>query len=647
MMPGKYAYISGESDFNFESEKIKLFIAFSFFAAAYLLKFFSSEFVSNIFFISGFLVCCFPLAKKVLKMLFEVLNKKAEPKILTDEKVLILVTAVSAIGISYYSEALIILILHTVGEIIEHMSLRESKRYLEEMLELKPQFARISIDEKEQKVAPETVNIGSTITVRPGETIPLDGKIIEGSSSVDTSVITGESVPKMVFPGKKVMAGMINVNGLLKISVEKPYGETSISKLTKLIDSMSLRKSKKERILDRFSKYYTPLIILAAIIYGFVIPLVTGNPFQEWTLKALMLLVISCPVVFVVSVPLAILTCIGRASKSGILIKGGEAIEKLHGVKTVIFDKTGTLTVGNFKIKEIVPVEGFEKNELLKIAALAEINSNHPIAEAINSEYQDGITEAVLNFEEVPGKGVIVQTSKGDILAGNSKLLLDEGINFEEIDTPETVVYISLNGKYRGYILIADELQSNVNEILEEINGLGIKRFIMLTGDNREISKKIYEEIKFDEFYTDLLPEEKLEIVKKIQSNYPDEKVAFIGDGINDAPSLMQADVGVAINKRSNDLTVETSDIVLLNDDFKSILELFEITKTNNSVVRINIFVPLIIKIILISTLFFNLTTMSLSFIILIDFIVEVLAILNSLISNRKISSNKLNYNMQ
>ncbi len=640
-MAGKYAYISGESDFDFESEKTRLFTGISFFAAAYLLKLFSTDFVSNIFFISGFLFCCYPLAKKVLKMIFDVLSKKAEPKILTDEKVLILVTAVSAVGINYYSEALTILILHIIGEIIEHMSLRESKRYIEEMLELKPQFARIIIDNNEQKISPEQVKIGSTIIVRSGETIPLDGKIVEGSSSVDTSVITGESVPKMVFPGKKVMAGMINVNGLLKIIVEKPYTETSISKLTKLIDSMSLRKSKKERLLDRFSKYYTPLIILAAIVYGFVIPLVTGNPFQEWTLKALMLLVISCPVVFVVSIPLAILTCIGRASKSGILIKGGEAIEKLHGVKTVIFDKTGTLTVGNFKIKEIVPVEGFKKEELLKIAALAEINSNHPIAEAINSEYQDGITEAVLNFKEVHGKGVNVQTSKGDILAGNSKLLLDEGIIFEEIDTPETVVYIALNGKYRGHILIADELQNNVNEILEEIKSLGIKRFIMLTGDNREISKKIYEEVKFDEFYTDLLPEEKLEIVKKIQSHYPDEKVAFIGDGINDAPSMMQADVGVAINKRSNDLTVETSDIVLLNDDFNSIMELFEITKTNNSVVRVNIFMPLIIKIILIATLFSSITMMSLSFIILIDFIVEVLAILNSLISNRKFSSNE------
>jgi Cd2+/Zn2+-exporting ATPase len=640
-MAGKYAYISGESDFDFESEKTRLFTGISFFAAAYLLKLFSTDFVSNIFFISGFLFCCYPLAKKVLKMIFDVLSKKAEPKILTDEKVLILVTAVSAVGINYYSEALTILILHIIGEIIEHMSLRESKRYIEEMLELKPQFARIIIDNNEQKISPEQVKIGSTIIVRSGETIPLDGKIVEGSSSVDTSVITGESVPKMVFPGKKVMAGMINVNGLLKIIVEKPYTETSISKLTKLIDSMSLRKSKKERLLDRFSKYYTPLIILAAIVYGFVIPLVTGNPFQEWTLKALMLLVISCPVVFVVSIPLAILTCIGRASKSGILIKGGEAIEKLHGVKTVIFDKTGTLTVGNFKIKEIVPVEGFKKEELLKIAALAEINSNHPIAEAINSEYQDGITEAVLNFKEVHGKGVNVQTSKGDILAGNSKLLLDEGIIFEEIDTPETVVYIALNGKYRGHILIADELQNNVNEILEEIKSLGIKRFIMLTGDNREISKKIYEEVKFDEFYTDLLPEEKLEIVKKIQSHYPDEKVAFIGDGINDAPSMMQADVGVAINKRSNDLTVETSDIVLLNDDFNSIMELFEITKTNHSVVRVNIFMPLIIKIILIATLFSSITMMSLSFIILIDFIVEVLAILNSLISNRKFSSNE------
>lgn len=640
-MAGKYAYISGESDFDFESEKTRLFTGISFFAAAYLLKLFSTDFVSNIFFISGFLFCCYPLAKKVLKMIFDVLSKKAEPKILTDEKVLILVTAVSAVGINYYSEALTILILHIIGEIIEHMSLRESKRYIEEMLELKPQFARIIIDNNEQKISPEQVKIGSTIIVRSGETIPLDGKIVEGSSSVDTSVITGESVPKMVFPGKKVMAGMINVNGLLKIIVEKPYTETSISKLTKLIDSMSLRKSKKERLLDRFSKYYTPLIILAAIVYGFVIPLVTGNPFQEWTLKALMLLVISCPVVFVVSIPLAILTCIGRASKSGILIKGGEAIEKLHGVKTVIFDKTGTLTVGNFKIKEIVPVEGFKKEELLKIAALAEINSNHPIAEAINSEYQDGITEAVLNFKEVHGKGVNVQTSKGDILAGNSKLLLDEGIIFEEIDTPETVVYIALNGKYRGHILIADELQNNVNEILEEIKSLGIKRFIMLTGDNREISKKIYEEVKFDEFYTDLLPEEKLEIVKKIQSHYPDEKVAFIGDGINDAPSMMQADVGVAINKRSNDLTVETSDIVLLNDDFNSIMELFEITKTNNSVVRVNIFMPLIIKIILIATLFSSITMMPLSFIILIDFIVEVLAILNSLISNRKFSSNE------
>ncbi len=636
-MTSKYGYISGEMDFNFERSKNSLVISFLFLIAGYVLQLFTSEMVYNLFFIAGYFTGGFILIREVFLMFRDVLTKGADIKILSSEKVLILITSLSALAINYCSEALLMLILHGIGEMIEHFSLRESKRYIEEMLDLKPDFARVITDGREEMTEPERVKPGDLISVRPGETIPLDGKIVEGTSSVDTSVITGESVPKMVFAGKKVMAGMINGNGLLKIVVEKPYEETSISKLTKLIDSMSLRKSKKERILDRFSKYYTPLIIIAAIIYGFVIPLVTGASFESWIGKALILLVIACPVVFVVSIPLSILTCIGRASKSGILIKGGESIEKLHGVKNVIFDKTGTLTMGNFKVKEVIPVTGFHKDELLKLAAMAEFNSNHPIAESINSAYDGGITETVLEFEEIPGNGIFAKTSKGDILAGNDRLMKRYSIEFEKVETPETIVYIALNGKYKGYILIADELQKNVNRILESIKDLGIKRFIMLTGDGREISKKIYEEIEFDEFYTDLMPEDKLEIVKKIQNDYRNEKVAFIGDGINDAPSLMQADVGIAISKKSNDLTVETSDIVLLNDDFESILELFEIAGNNNTVIRINMFMPLLVKTALMVTLILNLTSMSLWIIIFIDFVVEVLAIMNSLFSNRRI----------
>jgi Cd2+/Zn2+-exporting ATPase len=493
------------------------------------------------------------------------------------------------------------------------MAVNRSRKSISSLMDIRPDFANLKINDDIKKVDPEEVKIGDLIIVKPGEKVPLDGKIIEGNSMVDTSALTGESIPREVGLGDNILSGVINKNGLLTIEVEKAFGDSTVAKILDLVQNASSKKAPTENFITKFARYYTPAVVFSALALAIIPPFVIeGATFSDWIYRALAFLVVSCPCALVVSIPLGFFGGIGGASKNGILVKGGNYLEALNNVEIVVFDKTGTLTKGIFKVTEIKPENNILKDELIAYAAFAENYSNHPIATSILKAYGKEIaTDKVKNHEEISGHGVKVVVEGKEVLVGNYKLMNKENIFYNEVETIGTVVHVAVDKNYAGYIVISDEVKEDSLKAIKALKAIGVKKTVMLTGDNKAVGNKIAKELGLDEVYAELLPDQKVE---KLELLYKEKsakgKIIFVGDGINDAPVLARADIGIAMGGVGSDAAIEAADVVIMTDEPSKIASAIKIAKKTRSIVMQNIVFALGVKLIILVLVAFGLGTM-------------------------------------
>ncbi|WP_300280369.1 heavy metal translocating P-type ATPase [Peptacetobacter sp.] len=520
-----------------------------------------------------------------------------------DENFLMSIATVGAIAIGEYSEAVGVMLFYKIGEYLQQKAVGKSRKSISALMEIKAEFANLVKNGTMQKVDPEDVNVGDIIAVKPGEKIPLDGIVTDGEAMLDTSAITGESVLRDVKSGDEVVSGTINTNSLIYIKVTKEYSESTVAKILDMVENAGSRKSQTENFISKFCRYYTPIVVILALAVAFIPPIVIeGASFRDWIYRGLIFLVVSCPCALVLSIPLSFFGGIGTASKNGILIKGSNYLEAMRNVNTVVLDKTGTITKGVFKVTEIISND-VDKDEVLKFAAIAEANSNHPIAKSIMESYKKEFKEEInLNeidkYEEIAAYGIKAKYQGKTILAGSSKLLDSENIVYRKNDEQGTTVYIAVDGKYIGSIIISDELKEDSKKAIEDMKKSGISNIIMLTGDNESAASKIAKEVGIDKYYSGLLPNEKVEMLENIANENIKGNTAFIGDGINDAPVLARADVGIAMGGVGSDAAIEASDIVFMTDELSKVSIAKKISEKTNTIVWQNIIFAMSIKII-------------------------------------------------
>lgn len=547
-----------------------------------------------------------------------------------NEHFLMSIATLGAIAIDAMPEAVTVMLFYVVGELFQDIAVNRSRKSVKALLEIRPDYANIKTNGVIIRVSPTEVHPGQIIIVKPGEKIPLDGIIKEGNSFVDTSALTGESVPRAVKKSEIVLAGMINKGGMLTIEVSKEFGESSISKILELVENASSKKAETEKFITTFAKYYTPAIVFSALLLAVIPPLFfTGQTFSDWIYRSLVVLVVSCPCALVISIPLGYFGGIGGASRRGILVKGSNYLDALTKVKTIVFDKTGTLTKGEFKVAEIVNTNGYQKEDLLRYAAYAESHSSHPIAKSILDAYdakiqQDKITEV----NEIPGLGVRAKVNSDEVLIGNDKLLHQENIEHDTCDIEGTVVHVTVNKKYAGYLVISDSLKDDTVEAINELKKLKI-RTVMLTGDNNSTAEFYAKKLGINEFYSGLLPENKVEHIEDLLSSTKNGKVAFVGDGINDAPVIARADIGIAMGALGSDAAVETADVVLMTDSPMQVVKSIEIAKRTRTIVWQNIGFAMGVKLFFILLGAFGIATMWEA--VFGDIGVAIIAIINSM----------------
>ncbi|NLJ87624.1 MAG: cadmium-translocating P-type ATPase [Epulopiscium sp.] len=563
--------------------------------------------LSVILFVSAYILPITSLSKNILFLISYLLVGteillKAIKNILKgqifDENFLMSIATLGAFLIGEFPEAAAVMIFYQIGEFFQDMAVNKSRKSIKALMDFRPDYANLKVDNEIKKVSPEEVKVEDLIVVKPGEKIPLDGIIIEGSSSLDTSALTGESLPREVKVNDEVLSGSINQEGLLTIKVTQLFGESTVSKILDLVQNASTKKAPTENFITKFARYYTPVIVAIAAFLAVIPPLlIPGESFSSWIYRALIFLVISCPCALVVSIPLGFFGGIGRASKEGILIKGSNYLEALYNIHTIVFDKTGTLTKGVFKVTSIETMGNLSKDELLEYAALAESYSTHPIALSIIQAYGKEIDKSrIKQVDEISGYGLKVIIDGNELLLGNEKLMAKHNIKVDQ-DSQGTIVFISVNGNYEGKIIISDEIKKDSLKAIEKLKSLGIKKTVMLTGDNHTTAKTIAQELKIDEFYSQLLPHEKLEKLEKLlKEKSPKEKLAFVGDGINDAPVLARADIGIAMGGLGSDAAIEASDIVLMTDEPSKIATAIKIAKKTHTIIWQNIIFALAIK---------------------------------------------------
>lgn len=550
---------------------------------------FESKF-ANIVFLMVYLIVGYDVLLKALK--------NASKGRVFDENFLMSIATVGAVIIGEVPEAVGVMLFYKIGEYLQDIAVGKSRKSITSLMQIRPDSANLKVGSEIKVVSPEEVSIGDIIVVKPGEKIPLDGVVVDGFSMVDTSALTGESVLREIGVGESALSGFINKNALLTIEVTKEFGESTVSKILDLVENASSKKSKTENFISKFAKYYTPFVLISAMVIAFIPPLVVPNAeFLDWFYRGLVFLVVSCPCALVLSIPLSFFSGIGNSSKHGILIKGSNYLEALKNVDTVVFDKTGTLTKGVFKVTKVSPV-GISEKELIEYAAYAEANSNHPIAKSIVSYYKENIDlEKITYFEEIAAHGIKIKYNDLHILAGNDKLMNSENILYSPTDDIGTVVYIAVNGAYRGYIVISDEIKEDSKEAIKNLKLSGVKEVVMLTGDNEKVANKIANELGIDKVYSNLLPNEKVDRLEDIfKEKLPKEKVAFVGDGINDAPVLARADVGIAMGALGSDAAIEAADVVLMTDEPSKIAKAIEISRKTNKIVWQNIVFALGVK---------------------------------------------------
>ena len=584
---------------------------------------FENVWINNIIFLISYLLVGIKILKKAIK---NILRGKV-----FDENFLMSLATVGAFAVGEFPEAAMVMILYQIGELFQDYAVNKSRKSIASLMDIRPDYANVYRDDKIEKVNPSEVAIGEIIVIKPGEKIPLDGTVVEGTSMLDTSALTGESVPRKIEVGDDALSGTINETGLIKVKVTKPFGESTVNKILDLVENASSKKSKSEKFITKFAKYYTPTVVIIALIIAFIPPLIIQDAtFKEWIYKALSFLVVSCPCALVISIPLGFFGGIGGASKLGILIKGSNALEALADVETIVFDKTGTLTKGVFEVQDVKNFE-IEKEELVRLVAHAEKFSTHPVAESVKRFYNNEIDENIIgNIEEIGGYGIIANIENKEVLVGNDKLMAKKNIAYEKCGEAGTILYVEIDNKFAGYILISDKIKDDSGKALKELKKMNIKKTVMLTGDRKEAANSVGEKLKLDEVFSELLPDgkvEKVEELMKVKSTKG--KLAFVGDGINDAPVLVVSDVGIAMGGLGSDAAIEAADIVIMTDEPSKISKAIKISKKTMRIVKENIVFALAVKFIVLLLTVIGVSTMWEA--VFADVGVSVIAILNSL----------------
>lgn len=511
-----------------------------------------------------------------------------------DENFLMSLSTVGAFAIGEYPEAVAVMLFYQIGEFFQEFAVRRSRKSISELMDIRPDHATVIRHGKTMTVHPENVRIGETITVKPGEKIPLDGIVTDGSSMLDTKALTGESVPRSVKAGDEVLSGSINLNGVLTVKTEKTFGESTVSKIIELVENASSKKAPTENFITSFARYYTPAVVIFAALLAIIPPLFFNGAWTDWLHRGFVFIVISCPCALVISIPLAFFGGIGAASRHGILVKGGNYLEALNKADTVVFDKTGTLTKGVFNVSKVIAANGANEGELLEIAAKAESMSNHPIAKSICEKCKTD-NSGITSFEEISGFGIKATVGNETVFVGNDKLMKRENIAFVEIEEFGTKVYVAKNGKFIGCIIISDEIKEDSKKAISDLKKFGIKRTVMLTGDSVKTASEISKQLRIDEYHAELLPDKKVELLEKLCEETKG-KVIFVGDGINDAPVLARADIGIAMGGIGSDAAIEAADVVIMTDEPSKVAESFKLAKETKKIVIQNILISFIIK---------------------------------------------------
>ena len=549
---------------------------------------------------------------------------------LFDENFLMTVATIGAFSIKEYPEAVAVMLFYEIGETIQGYAVNKSRSSISSLMDIRADYANLIINGKEEKVSPETVKVEDVILVKPGEKVPLDGVVIEGESFVDTSALTGESVPRRIVINDEILSGGINTSGVLKVKVTKKFGESTVSRILEMVENAASKKADTEKFITKFAKVYTPIVVVLAILIA-VIPsiFIKGALFSTWLYRALVFLVVSCPCALVVSVPLGFFAGIGGASKKGVLVKGSNYLELLKDLETVVFDKTGTLTEGVFSVTEI-NTNGIDKEKLIEVAAMAESFSNHPIAISIIKEYGKEIDrEVIKEYKEISGHGIKAVINNDEVLVGNAKLMNEFNISYNEVDSIGTVVYCALNGEFKGSIVISDKIKENAAEALIRLKKAGVKKTVMLTGDNKRTAYKVGKKINIDEVHSELLPLDKVkEVEELLKRSNKNGKLAFVGDGVNDAPVLARADIGIAMGGIGSDAAIEAADIVLMKDDINALVDAINVSKKTNKILWQNIIFALSIKVLVMVLGTFGIANMWTA--VFADVGVTIIAIINS-----------------
>ena len=547
-----------------------------------------------------------------------------------DENFLMMIATFGAFGVGEYQVCVTVMLFYQVGELFQSYAVARSRQSITEMMDICPEYANVEKDGQLLKVDPDEVEIDTEIIIKSGERIPLDGILVEGASIVDTAALTGESVPRGVKEGAQIISGCINGSGTLRVKVTKTFDDSTVTKILELVENASSKKAKVENFITRFAKYYTPFVTIGAVLLALVPPLFFGGNFGTWIGRACIFLVISCPCALVISVPLGFFGGIGAASKLGVLVKGSNYLEALSNMDTIVFDKTGTLTKGEFKVSKVIP-KGISEQELLRIAAFSENYSNHPIGNSIKEAYGKNIpNEAVLEVKELAGYGIRAIIEGKEVYVGNGKLMEQQHISYEKVESIGTNVYVAMEGNYVGAIVISDTIKEGAKEALLKMKKVGVKQSVMLTGDRQEVAEAVANELGLTKVYGDLLPEDK---VRKVEALLEKEqgkgKLAFVGDGINDAPVLTRADIGIAMGSMGSDAAIEAADVVIMDDDIRKIASVVKISRKTITIVKQNIVFALGIKALFLLLGAFGLASMWEA--VFADVGVSVLAILNAM----------------
>ena len=609
----------------------KIIIAFILFIIAFVVKF-DNNLISNIIYVISYIIVGLEIVIKAIK---NIIKGKV-----FDENFLMTIATIGAFGIGEFPEATAVMLFYQVGELFQDYAVDKSRKSITKLMDIRPDFANIENNGKTQKTNPEEVKIGDIIVIKPGEKIPLDGYIVNGKSNIDTKALTGETIPREVSEGEEVLSGCINLTGILKVKVTRKYAESTVSKILELVENASNRKSKSENFITKFAEFYTPIVVVIAVFLAIIPPLFIENAiFSDWLYRALAFLVVSCPCALVISIPLSFFGGIGGASKMGVLIKGSNYLEAISNAEIVVFDKTGTLTEGVFEVQKVNAID-ISKEELLKITAYAENYSNHPISISVKKAYNKEIDEKeIIEIKELTGLGIVAKIGEQDVLLGNEKLMFENQIDFTKCDEIGTILYVAIQGKYAGYIVIADKIKEDSINAIRNLKLNNIKQTVMLTGDRKDVGESVAKKLGIDKVYTELLPNEKVQKVEELLKYKSTKgKLLFVGDGVNDAPVLALADIGIAMGGLGSDAAIEAANVVLMTDEPSKIVNTIKLSRKTMRIVKQNIVFAIFVKVLVLILSACGLATMWGA--VFADVGVSIIAIINALrilrIKNRK-----------